>query len=117
MKRLCRENLAGGGSTNSDVFPRAILGDRNTPDRDTGRSPAQVLFGRRLKDFLLGPAERYKPDARWRLLREDKERALKKRAARNTEAMTEHTRRYDCLSAGDVIRLQNQTGPHPTGGT
>ena len=50
-----------------------MLGYRNTPDRDTGRSPAQVLFGRSLKEFLPGPAERYKPDARWKLLREDKE--------------------------------------------
>ena len=61
---------------------------RNTPDRDTGRSPAQVLFGRRLRDFLPGPMARYKPDSRWRLLREDREKALAKRATRNTEAVS-----------------------------
>ena len=114
MKRLCRENLAAGGRTDCDAFLRAMMAYRNTPDRDTGRSPAQVLFGRKLRDFLPGPLTRYKPAEQWRLLREDRERALAKRAARNTEAVSQHARKYEQLSVGDVVRLQNQSGANPT---
>ena len=51
VKRLCRENTRSDGSLNSDTFLRAMMSYRNTPDRDTQRSPAQVIFGRNLRDF------------------------------------------------------------------
>ena len=53
MKRLIRENTSPDGSLNNDKFLRAVRTYRNTPDRDTERSPAQVIFGRNLRDFLL----------------------------------------------------------------
>ena len=65
MKRLCRENTNIDGSLNNDKFLRAVMAYRNTPDRDTGRSPAQVIFGRELRDFLPSPLKRYKPQPQW----------------------------------------------------
>ena len=44
MKRLIRNNLGPGGSLDTDRFSQAIMEYRNTPDRDTGCSPAQVVF-------------------------------------------------------------------------
>ena len=51
MKKLIRENTNSEGSLNNDQFLRAVMTYRNTPDRDTNRSPAQVIFGRNLRDF------------------------------------------------------------------
>ena len=45
MKRLIRNNLGPGGSLDTDRFSQAIMEYRNTPDRDMGCSPAQVVFG------------------------------------------------------------------------
>ena len=110
MKRLLRENVANDGRLNSDQFQRAVMQYRNTPDRDTGRSPAQVIFGRELRDFLPAPLSRYKPHPRWLLLQEDREKALRRRALRNTESLSHHTRLLKQLAVGDIVQIQNQMG-------
>ena len=51
-KRLIRENVTPNGSLDNDSFRRALLSHCNTPDSDTGSSPAQVLFGRPIRDFI-----------------------------------------------------------------
>ena len=45
-KRMLRENIGVDGSLSTDSFLRAVMMHRNTPDKDTGYSPAQVIFGR-----------------------------------------------------------------------
>ena len=42
MKRMIRAKLGPGGTLDRDKFSRVLLAYRNTPDGDTGRSPAQV---------------------------------------------------------------------------
>ena len=59
-----------------DKFFHAILQHRNTPDPDTGVSPAQVLFGRSIKDFMPIQAYKFKPQEGWSLAQEDREKAL-----------------------------------------
>ena len=49
-KRLLRSNIGPSGSLNMDNFLRAMLQLRNTPDPDCNLSPAQILFGRPLRD-------------------------------------------------------------------
>jgi len=87
---------------------------RNTPDRDTGRSPSQVIFGRELRDFLPAPLKRYKPQPQWILLREDRERALSKRAIRNMEQLKFGTKELVKLDVHDVVKVQNQVGNYPS---
>ena len=114
MKRLCRENTSQDGSLNNDRFLRAVMCYRNTPDRDTERSPAQVIFGRNLKDFLPAPLRRYKPQPQWLMLREDREKALRKRALQNTERLAVGTKKLQALQVQDTVQVQNQVGNHPS---
>merc|ERR1712215_343059 len=51
-KRLVRGNMGQDGSPHTDQFVRALLAHRNTPCPISGLSPAQILFGRVLRDFL-----------------------------------------------------------------
>ena len=43
-------NVSPNGDLNSDSILRAILQLRNTPDPDCGMSPAEIVFGRPLRD-------------------------------------------------------------------
>ena len=65
-KRPVISNLGPGGSLNLDQFARALLVHRNNPDPKTGTSPAQVIFGRKLRDHLPALVDRLKPRAEWR---------------------------------------------------
>ena len=49
-KRMLRDNVSPDGDSNNDSFLRALLQLRNTPDPDCGMSPAEVVFGRPLRD-------------------------------------------------------------------
>ena len=52
MKRLLRDNIRSNGELDTDAVTRGILQLRNTPETDSGLSPAQVLLGRTLRDTL-----------------------------------------------------------------
>ena len=114
MKRLIRENTGSDGSLTNDRFLQALMTYRNTPDRDTGKSPAQVIFGRNLRDFLPSPQTRYKPQPEWIMLREDREKALAKRAVSNMEKLNRNCRVLPKLAVGDSVLVQNQVGNHPS---
>ena len=55
MKHLISQNMGPTGSFNTDSMAMALLTYRNTPDRDTCRSPAQVLYARTLRDAIPSP--------------------------------------------------------------
>ena len=44
--------MGSNRSLDTDKLLAALLNFHNTPDRDTGLSPAQVIFGRKIKDYL-----------------------------------------------------------------
>merc|ERR1711954_499944 len=75
-KRLLRENMGIKGSLNTDKFMRAVMQYRNTPIPDLRLSPAQIVFGRQIRDFIPVLPYKYRPSQEWTLLREDRERAL-----------------------------------------
>ena len=49
-KRLLRGHVTKSGSLNVDTFVLAIMAHRNTPDPVTGLSPAEVLYGHKLRN-------------------------------------------------------------------
>ena len=58
VKRALRDNTGEDGRLDSHTFDRALLLLRNTLDRDTDTSPAELLFGCCLQDALLQPYAR-----------------------------------------------------------
>ena len=115
-KRLLMSNTSPTGSLDHDGFLRAILQLRNTPDPDCNLSPAQIVFGRPLRDTLafVNRLEKFtNPHVRplWRKAWEAKEDALRTRITRTTEALTAHSKHLRPLSLGEKVFLQNQKGP------
>ena len=66
-ERLVMDILGPTGSVDIDKFARALLVHRNTPKSDTDSLPAQIIFGRGLRDHLPTIVGRYQPRLEWRL--------------------------------------------------
>ena len=109
-KRLIHDSLGPGCSLDTDALGRALLAHRNTPDPLTGLSPAQIIFGRKLRDFNPCSPGKYKPRAEWRLVAHDREIALAKRHVKTGEQLTKGSKKLPPLQEGDIVFIQDQTG-------
>ena len=107
VKRLIADNTGPGGSLNTDAVLRALLQYRNTPDPFTGLSPAEVVFGRQIRDFTPVLPAKYRPRDEWRRTLEKREEALSRRHYRDHERWSEHTRNLKPLKVGDNTTQQN----------
>ena len=110
-KRMLRENISGSGNLDTEKFLMALLTYRNTPDRDTGLSPAQVIFGHQIRDFLPVKPGSYSPRPEWQLTSHQREAAMAKKHLRRAEQLSEHTKQLKPLTVGDTVMVQNQHGP------
>ncbi len=85
VKRLITDNTSPSGGLDTDAFQRAMLQYRNTPDRDTGISPAMSIFGRPIRDFIPIIPGRYKPHSTWKETLLAREEALRNRHMKSAE--------------------------------
>ena len=113
-KRLLQCNIGPGGSLDTDKVVRALLQLRNTPDRDAKVSPAQILFGRPLRDTMpylsksMSVFENEDIQEKWRGAWKAKEDALRHRHLQNTVNLSEHSKMLPNLEVGADVYVQNQ---------
>eukprot|EP00745_Piridium_sociabile_P016043 TRINITY_DN23877_c0_g1_i13.p1 TRINITY_DN23877_c0_g1~~TRINITY_DN23877_c0_g1_i13.p1 ORF type:complete len:354 (+),score=48.69 TRINITY_DN23877_c0_g1_i13:239-1300(+) len=117
-KRLLRSNISPTGVLDNDKLLRALLQLRNTPDPDCNISPAQIIFGRPIRDAFsfTNRLEKFSNPAirpTWREAWVSKESALCARFTKTSEVLNEHARKLTPLSVGDRCFIQNQTGNTP----
>jgi len=114
VKRLLEDNVGEDGSLNTDRFVRALLQQRNTPDRDCELSPAEVLFGRRLRDSLpqldksVMIFESGQIHNQWHQAWKAKEEAIRVRLVRSCEQLESKSKELPPLREGDCVFVQNQ---------
>ena len=104
-KRILLDNVGNGGEIYTDKVTRALLQHRNTPIPEIGLSPAQILYGRTLRDCLPTVEESLKIRPEWRLVAEERERALSKKHILNAERFNEHTKLLPPIEIGDTVKV------------
>ena len=112
---MLRENVYTTVSMDTDNFKRALLTHHNTPDRGTGLSPAQVIFGQPIRESLSTKPNLYTPRKEWLLTRDMKELVIARRHNKKEDRLTEHTEALHGLKISDTALVQNRSGPHATG--
>ena len=112
-KRMIMNNLGPAGSLDSDKIGRALLQHRNCPDPITGLSPAQVVFGRVLRDHLPLQPGHFAVRSEWRLSAELRERALAQRHLAKHDQLSTGTKQLSPLKTGDTVMVQDMSGQKP----
>ena len=113
-KRLLEDNVGPNGELNTDKVLCALLQQRNTPDRDCLLSPADILFGRQLRDGLpqLDKSKMIHKNAQlheqWHQGWAAKESAIRSRLVRSCERLEANSRELEPLREGDSVFVQNQ---------
>ena len=110
---MIRENTGAGGTLDTDKFLWALLMLRNTPDRESGLSPAEVIFGRKLRDCLPISPGKLELRREWKETLLNREKAMARRHLRRGQELSEHTRKLASLVVGQPVSIQNQTGNQP----
>ena len=114
-KCLVMDNLAPNRSLDTNKLARALLIHRNQTDPVSGLSPAQVIFGRQLRDHLPLQPEKFQPRAEWRLEADQREQAFRKRHLLKHEQLSATSKSLSPLSIGDPVAVQDKTNSGKAG--
>ena len=116
VKRFLPSCIGRTGTLNTDKFLQGMLQIRNTPDSDCKLSPAQIVFGRPLRDAFSFVNRQNKFENAsihpiWKDAWKCKESAMRVRFTKTVEDSNKHSHQLPKLSVGDAVFVQNQTGP------
>ncbi len=93
---------------------------RNTPDPISKLSPAEIVFGRKLRDTIprldksINVFHNSKIRPAWTKAWEEKEIGLRTRYQGSQQRLAEHSKTLPPLQVGDNVSVQNQTGNKPS---
>ena len=107
-KRMLRENTSRDGSLNTDKVCQALLQYRNTPVKNIGLSPAQILLHRNLRDSVPVDPSSLKLNKHWVIAAQQRKRQLKGRNDRLAKAYNSSTRPLSVIPIGSRVLIQNQ---------
>ena len=80
--------------------------------RDRQRSPAQMVFGRQLRDFLPTLLHKFEPAKDWLATQEYREHTLAKKREADGEKRSQKSRHLEALKLRTTVAIQNQTCPN-----
>ena len=112
---MIMDNLGPGGTLHTDHIARALLQHRNCPDTATGLSPAQVIFGRVLKDHLAISNSNNHIRPEWRICSKLREEALAQRHIVKEEQLRHGAKQLPPLLPGDQVFVQDQAAAKQPG--
>jgi len=98
--------VAPSGNLDCESFDRGLLELRNTPNH-TGRSPAQILYGRPLRSCVPAHAKAFQKQ--WQARAESCDRRAATRLQEETARYDAHVRPLPPLELDAVVRVQDQT--------
>ena len=107
-KRIILQNTNPDGSLNNDQAARAILQQRNTPLRDIGLSPAQLLLHRQLKDSIPTNPKLLRPHKDWIISAENREKAFAHRNMNIENAYNANAHDLKPLQIHTPVRIQDK---------
>ena len=109
---MLRDNLGVNGES-TDGLARSLLQYRNSPLPDTRMSPAEIVFGRNMKDLLPVLNYKYEPRQEWDLVRELREKLMAKRLDRDGVRLEGYTKAHKDIPVGSSVVVQNKAGKFP----
>ena len=109
-KRILTDNTKSDGRPDWDKISRAVMQHRNTPLDGIQFSPAQLLFGRPIRDFQPIRPGQFRPAEVWVDCAEKRELAMKTRLSLGGEMWSQHTHPLAPITVGQKEFVQNQRG-------
>ena len=102
--KLIRRCWTAPNGLDVDLWTRGVLQQRNTPGPD-GRSPAQIVFGRPVRDTL--PAHRRAFDPRWQRTADEADAAAADMKDDAERRYNQHAKDLPALGVGSQVMVQN----------
>ena len=110
---MLRDIVSVSGSLDNDAVTEALLCYANTRCRVLKKSPAEIAFGRCLRDFFPRQVSSWLPIPGNLLsgpLKDDLQEKIRKAGG---QRWSEHTKVLPPLNVSDWVQVQNLRGSHP----
>ena len=110
---MLRDIVGNLGNLDSDAVTEALLCHANTKCRVLNKSPAELAYGRCLKDFFPRSVKSLLPIPANLLSGEVKDKLQEKIRSEVGQKWSEHTKVLPELKIGDFVQIQNLKGRNP----